>query len=392
VNNLARLLQNIIFLSSLFLASILACESLAADQFAEAAKDLAEKILKSGRLENVEFAFQSRCTLTAKDVGAARKALESELRARGVRFASGVQANAKLKITISENLRQIVWIAEIQQEQASRVVISTQARPQETPPQEIAPQMAIQMKQLFKQRDSLLDINWQGDELITLDSQKVALYRRKNDSWQLENSTPLNPPSPFPRDVRGRLFAQDASIQAYVPGLSCSGSIQSSLTLNCSQESRAWPIGVDNLSSKYQVNYFLSENLPPFYSAASTTDDGVDLLAIAGVDGRAYLNEKAARQVGAIDNWGDEIASIEAGCGAGKPILVSLPRDPMERGAIQAFEIVHRKPVVVSSIVEFPGPVTALWAIRGQNAAIAVARNLKTGNYAAFHLSISCSR
>jgi hypothetical protein len=392
VNNFSRFFQYIIAVSAVFLAPMLIGTSFAANPYVETARELAEKILQSGRLENVAFSFQSRSSLEAKDISFARKALESELRARGVRFTGESQANARLQITISENLNQLVWVAEILQEQTSRVSIATQDRPQQAPRQETALQLSIQMKRIYEQRDPILDVNWQGDQLLALDPQKIALYRRKNESWELENSLPLNSTSPFLRDIRGRLTTnQNLSIQAYLPDLSCTGSISPPLILSCSQESRPWPIGIDGLSPTYQTNYFLAEGLPPFYSAAAVIDDGVDLLAVAGIDGQAYLFEKAARKVGSIDNWGDEIAAIDAGCGSRKQILASLARDPLDRGVIQAFELVHRKPVAVSSMVEFPGPITALWAI-GQNAAIAVARNLITENYAAFHLSISCGR
>lgn len=345
----------------------------------------------AGPLKDAGFTFQVRSSLGTKEGIVARKALESELRSRGVRLAKNPQSGVAIRVTLSENLQHYVWIAEIQQAQTSSLLMTTQPRPQE-PSQETTLRMAIQAKLLFEQNDPMLDLSWQNDELLVLEPQRLVFYRRKNGLWELDSSTALKVSSPFPRDIRGKLSYEGDAIQVYLPGLSCSGTIRPSFTLNCSQEATPWPIGLNGLTPKYQKNYFILENLPPFFSAAAIADDGADLMAIAGLDGRTYLFEKSATQAGVIDSWGSDIAGVDAGCGSRRQILTALANNAIERGAIQAFEIVHRKAVAVSAIFEFPGPVTALWPIPAQDAAIAVTRDLKTGKYAAFHLSISCGR
>jgi hypothetical protein len=340
-------------------------------------------------LKDAGLTFQARSSLGTKEIIVARKALESELRNRGVRLAKNPKSAVTIKVTLSENLKQYVWIAEIQQAQTSRLLMTTQPRQQE-PSLEEGLRMTIQAKLLFEQNDPVLDVRWQNDELLVLEPQRLALYRRKNGLWELDSSMPLKA-YPFHRDIRGKLSTDGDALQVHIPGLSCSGTIRPSFTLNCSQEATPWPIGLNGLTPKYQRNYFILDNLPPFFSAATIADDGADLMAIAGLNGRTYLFDKSATQAGVIDSWGGDIAGVDAGCGPRRQILAALAKDPLERGAIQAFEIVHRKAVAVSSVVEFPGPVTALWSVPAQDAAIAVTRDLKAGKYAAFHLSVSCS-
>jgi hypothetical protein len=390
VNNLARHFQKLILICVTLL--VFSDQTLAADLYTEAARELVEKIMKNaGPLKDAGFTFQSRSSLGTKESIVARKALENELRGRGVRLAKNPQSAVTIKVTLSENLQQYVWIAEIQQAQTSSLLMTTQPRQQE-PSLETTLRMAIQVKLLFEQNDPMLDISWQNDEMLVLEPQRLVFYRRKNGQWELDSSTPLKISAPFPRDIRGKLSYEGDAIQVHLPGLSCSGTIRPSFTLNCSQEATPWIIGLNGLTPKYQRNYFILENLPPFFSAAAITDDGADLTALAGLDGRTYLFEKSATQAGVIDSWGGDIAGVEAGCGSRRQILAALANSALERGAIQAFEIVHRKAVAVSSIYEFPGPVTALWPVPAQDAAIAVTRDLKTGKYAAFHLSISCGR
>jgi hypothetical protein len=391
VNKLAQKI-NIIFLiyAALILAAFPAHIS-AADSYVEAARELAGKIVTNmGLSEDVGFAFQSLASLEGKEAAAARRAIEIELKAKGMRLAGDSQSIAKIRVTLSESFQQYVWTAEIRKDQSYSVVIATQPRTPEAPPKDAALRMSIQAKLLYEQNDPILDARLMGDALLILDPQRLSLYQHKNDQWELASATPLKNLKPL-RDMRGRLFNAGDSIQVYLPGQLCSGTSKPSLILNCSQESH-WPIGIGGMTPISDKNYFILEGLPAFFSAAGVEEDGTELLAIAGIDGRTFLFDKAAGQVGTLEGWGSDIASVNAGCATRRQILAALATDPMEYGVIQAFEVQHRKAIATSSTVEFPGPITALWPVQDQNAAIAVSHDLKTGRYAAFHLSISCSR
>ena len=73
-------------------------------------------------------------------------------------------------------------------------------------------------------------------------------------------------------------------------------------------------------------------------------------------------------------------------------LLVTRPGDWTQPDAIQAFEIIERQVVAISQPVEFDGPVTALWPASDGKSVAAVVRNLKTGQYEAYRLTISCSQ
>ncbi|MGH8246529.1 MAG: hypothetical protein ACREUU_08855 [Gammaproteobacteria bacterium] len=139
-------------------------------------------------------------------------------------------------------------------------------------------------------------------------------------------------------------------------------------------------------------NFFVRDNLPPFFSVAGVEDQGNVYWIFAGLDGRARLYDKALAPAGTFSGWGSDIAGIETRCGSGRQVLVTRPSDSIEPDSIQAFEIVNQQAVATSPPLELPGPVTALWQAEGKNAAVVVSRSLKTGRYAAFHLSISCGR
>ncbi len=364
----------------------------AADSFAEAARELAGGILaKLGSPDNVGFTFHSITSLGAQEVEAARRALENELLSRGVRFTTDLQTAAKIRVTLSENLQQYVWVAEIQRDQNHDLVMATQARA-DAPLKDAALRMAIQAKLIYEQNDPILDLQLLNEELVVLDPGRLALYRRNNNQWELVHSATIKGSRPLPRDPRGRFSISGDTIQVYLSGMSCSGTMKPAFGLECSQEETPWPLAFGSVNLASGRNYFVKEDMPAFYSASRVSDDGTELWIVAGTDGRTLLLDRALSQVGTLDGWGSDMATVNSGCGTGRQILAALPTDPTEIGAVQAFEILHRKAVAASSAAEFPGPITALWAVSNQDAAVAVSRDINTGRYAAFYLSISCSR
>jgi hypothetical protein len=390
VKSFAKIYQNIVLIC-LTLFAFLPGRLFAADPYADAARELAGKIMANiGPITEVGFTFQSLASLGTKEAAGARQAIENELRGRGLKPVKDSQSANRIKVTLAENYQQYIWIAEIRRDASRQVVMTAQARISETPAHAL--RMTIQSRLLYEQNDPILDVKLLDDDMLLLDPTRIALFRRQNDVWKNANSTPLKSPNSLPRDVRGRLGDAGNALQAHIPGLSCSGTIKPAFEWSCSQDETPWPLNFGGGTPAFTKNFFVQENMPAFFSAARVEDDGTELLILAGTDGRTYLFDKAAGQAGKIEGWGSEIAAVDSECGARRQVFASLPTDPLERGVIQAFEITHRKAVAASSTVEFPGPITALWPVTNQNAAIAVSRNIKTGRYAAFSLSIACSR
>ncbi len=393
MNVLAQALKDIIPVIAMSLLLAFPEHASAADPFAEAARELANKIVTDiGPLESVGFTFQTITSLGPREIAAARQAIENELRAQGLRFAADSQTTVKVQVTLSENYRQFIWIAEIRGDQRQDLLMTTQIHSPIPSSKEAALRMAVQARQIYEQNDPVLDLKLLNEELLVLDPDQLTLYHRSNDQWEIEHAVPIKGQGLMARDPRGRLSDAGDTIRIHLPGLSCNGTIKPALGLECSQQDSPWPLPIENVNLAPGWNYFVRDGLPDFFSASSVKEDGTDLWIVAGVDGHTYLLDRSMAKVGTVEGWGNDIASIDSGCGTGRQILATLPRDPLERGAIQAFEIVNHRAVVASSSVEFPGPITALWPVINQNAAIAVSRDLKTGRYAAFHLSISCGR
>jgi hypothetical protein len=226
----------------------------------------------------------------------------------------------------------------------------------------------------------MLDAAAAGDALIVLEPGEVAVYRRREGRWDRQSAAPL-PEKVWPRDLRGRLALEDDSLQAFLPGVLCTGKWQPEVTLACTASDGPWPGGAPLAKNR---NYFEADRLPPFYSAARATE----YTLLAGVDGRVRLLDGALEAPATFGGWGSDIAVVQKACGS--TVIATRAGDAGDADSVEGFEIAGREPVAVTPTLEFPGPVTALWA--GESSAVAICRDLKTGQYAAFRLTITCSR
>jgi hypothetical protein len=119
-------------------------------------------------------------------------------------------------------------------------------------------------------------------------------------------------------------------------------------------------------------------------------DRGGALWLLAGTDGRVHSYSSRFEAGASWGGWGSDIAAIESGCRSPRlPLLATNTGDSTVTDAVGAYAIVDGLPQTFAAPVNLPGPVTALWAARGTG--FAVSKNLRTGRYAAFSLSISCN-
>jgi len=314
-------------------------------------------------------------------------ALERELRGLGINTAA--QGGTVVKVTLSENFRGLVWVAEIRGE----VVIEERPRPPEAA---ATVSLVIEKKKLLEQELRILDIAPLGHSLLVLDAESVSVY----ESSQRKMGIRLPISRPLPRDLRGRLFVQGDVYQAYLPGLTCNGNTANGLSISCRDEG-LWPLGPNargmsiptrNFFENFVLPDGLQKRMPPFFTAVQLPDHGHADWAFAATDGRTHLYN-ATFEPGPISNgWGSDLAAIGSECGSRTLLLATGTGDDTAPDFVQAFELTDSAPHPIGDPVSFPGPVTALWAASEHGTALAVSRDLKSGRYAAFRLAIPCSR
>jgi hypothetical protein len=373
----------------------------AADDLAGAARDLARKTAAfTGRGESAAISYRNLSSLGSAELGELRAAFEATLKQSGCRASENTGAT-EARLTLSQSPTQYLLIEEARKGDDRQVWIASWPRSGSGASKLSG--ISLDRKQVWRQNEQILDIAFTPAGMLVLSPSKVSLYGRNGDSWELRQAAPLASPKPWPRDLRGRIRATGAAFQAFLPGLSCSGTADGSLTMSCRLGDEPWVLesgsrGILLANFAANRNYFdgrvvlqtgARKNAGPFYSAASVEEQGRTLWLLAMVDGRTQISDASLESTGSILNWGSDIAGIDAHCGPPSQILATRPGDGSEPDAVQAFAIVDRAPAPLTPPTIFPGPVTALWT-SGGSAALAVARDLAAGDYVAYVITVAC--
>ena len=378
-------------------------------------------------------------SLRADETAEVRRALAAELRHQGVRLVASRQSRGKalapgadrrshepdrVLVTLSENVQGYLWVAQIQRSteknEAPEVIMLETLRPQSGLPTRAPVSLVVLKALVWEQNEPILDlvaVGSAGAASLVLSPSKVSLLGPPSQagvasegSAHTQQSIPLPHSGPWPRDPRGRLaFESEGSFDAYLPGAKCHGTLLPALALDCQDTDAAWPVttGIGRATFAARRNFFVGRvttsegeaslgedrQVPPFFSVAAVPGATGTLWLFNGVDGRVRARVAGnGREIAAFEGWGSDVAAIRADCARRWLVLADIARESSEPDAVRAYEIAHAEPVAASPAVEFPGPITALWSEGDGGSALAVSRNLGTGRYEAYRLSVSCGQ
>jgi hypothetical protein len=374
----------------------------AADDLASAARELAAKTAEfAGAGTAVASAWRNASSLSSSELEQAKAAFETALRRAGAR--PGESSAVQIQLTLSENPTQYLLVEEARRGDERQVWIASW--PRGAPPgQRVPPGVSLDRKLVWEQDEQILDLAFPAAGMLVLSPSRLALYTKVNGQWQLRQNVPLAPEKPWPRDLRGRLRVTGANFQVWLPGTTCNGSVDP-LAMECRASDQPWVLesgSMDLLLANFASarNYFdgrvviqtgSPRAVPPFYSAAAVEERSQTYWALALVDGHTQLFDAALNLVSGnmATAWGSDIAGVDARCGPPSQVLATRADDGSDRDAIQSFAISGNAPLPVTAPSTFSGPVTALWT-SGGTSAIAVARDLSTGRYAAYVITVAC--
>ena len=387
-------------------------ESQRDDSLAAAARELARKVASSGgaaiqgklsvapspvNLSSVpSFEFQKACNVF-------RDEIEQQTNAS---YAGGSQEiePASVSITLADNLRGFLWIAQVTQGLARQTFFVPVPGEIVAQANQLGPSVILQKEFLLSEPDRILDVDLlftqQGasPQLLVLQPERIVLFAQQNGAWHLQSQTPIGHSSPWPRDLRGRLQPGTDGEEAVLPGVTCTVSTSNALSVSCKSAGTGWlfslgfpraftflPTAVASGNTftfpvlGSQQFYSLAVIAPPASSGAS-----VPLIATSP-DGRAILSDGSATPVASFPNWGSDVAALYSPSRALWPLLTTHTGDWTVPDSIQAFDIIDGQAAPVSSELSFDGPITALWS-ESENTALAVSRNVKTGMYEAYFI------
>ncbi len=218
------------------------------------------------------------------------------LAARGVRVVENGEG-ARVSAECSTNLRERACAAEIRRGDDRRVVITTRARDRGQNADE-APIVAIELRPVYAQRRAMLDVAEAGDRLLVLTPESVSLVANDAAGSRSIASRPIETSRVWPRDVRGRLRVAGSGFEAFLPGVTCRGTV-APFALACADESESWPLGLANSGIAPSRNAFSTPDGFTFYEAAAL--GGGRWLAVGerggGARGRRRPSGRISRQL-----------------------------------------------------------------------------------------------
>ena len=394
-------------------------------------QQLAKKIVAVTGPGTVSLTVENRSSLGRRDSEVVQNGLRSVLEQSGIHFVKSDQAAASIALTLSENESSYVWVAEIHQGagESAVVMVSVPRSGRSLSGYESMP-VALRKLSLWTQEGKILDLavleeNPIPSRIAVLGAEDISVYRAaQNGKWQLEQALQISHNGAWPLDVRGRLVpTPDHNLSGYLPGAICRVNLTATpLSIACHASDDPWPISTTTTSPTVfpsagsnpatggpvaplagffapTRNYFTGVLSPAvgkfstvskFYTAAFVPREKYTLWLFASADGRVHLIDGMNDQPSGF-SWGSDIAAVRTTCGAGAQVLATTAGDQAQ-DSIRAYEFPDRDPVAVSTAVDFPGPVSALWTESRGDSAIAIARNRDTGSYEAFRLSLGCGQ
>jgi len=392
--------------ASLLALLLLLAPVLRAADWALPESQLAQNIITVTGPGAVALDITNRSSLSQTDVDAISREVRARLEALGLRFVNPDQAAATVKISLSEDLQNYVWVAEIHQGAAeSSVVMVSTARSGAPVLNQETSRVVVHKALLWSQPQQILDVavmDGNPTDMAVLDANQVSLYRLQGGRWQVLQALPISHVHPWPRDLRGRLvLSKDHLFDVYLPGVFCRSTANLPLALDCTESDDPWPVGAGPVSLNAfftpSRNYFTGAlalgkqtAAPPFYSAAPLPRDNYTLWVFAAVDGSLHLLDGMTDQE-RLPGWGSDIASVRGPCGTNSTVLAASGGEGTGE-TLRAYDVPDRDPMPVSPALEFHGPITALWTETNGTMAIAISRNPETRDYEAFRLSLTCGQ
>jgi len=307
------------------------------------------------------------------------------LSARGVRVVD--TADISIDATCGSNLREYVCAARVVKASGISRIFTTRARDAAGA---IAsdPVVAIDVTPIYAQRAPMLDVAEAGDQLLVLTPDAVSLVANAAGGGRVVASQPIRTARVWPRDLRGMLHASGGTFEAFLPGVTCRGTV-APFAVRCADESQAWPIGLDNSGVAPSRNTFATPEGLTFYEAASI--DGGRWLVVGEQGVLTFLD--ARRRPAARADAVDHAAGFADSCGSDAMYVVTSARSPETGGeTLRLARVASDRLVSMPSTVALRGVMTSLWTTPAAKVATAIIHDVDAGRYEAVHIRVSCAR
>jgi hypothetical protein len=361
-------------------------------------------------------------TIQTSEIPAIRRLLEQDLKAHGV-LASGAESANTIRVTLSENARERLWVAEVMEGSETHLTM-VHVDVSSIPVAATDARMVLRKEKIagllnrigggVRENPILAAVEING-HFVVMYADRISVFSSGPGGWTEANSFLLE--RNLGRDPRGVLLGTaSGGFIAYAAGTECSGSYSlplggatadSGWNVRCRTSDDPWPVyqsGDASAALPLKAFYNQARN---FFTGIVTPSIGVDLpafydagmipraaggaaLLMAGVDGKVELVENGTmRTTAGTRDWGSDFAVVRTGCGAGTQVIASSSGEA-GNDSLRAFEIPALEAVASSGPLAMNGTVTALWTAQDGKSAFAVVRNA-AGDYEVDRVTALCN-
>jgi hypothetical protein len=365
-------------------------------------------------------------SIASSDVNSIRQLIEQDLKVRGIALSNGESANT-IRITLSQNDRVRLWVAEVIQGNETRIVM---VETDGDRPSQSAEEAHIVLRKerymgasdlesatAYPLRAPIVGTIETPHGVVVFRPHEAVILQGAPGAWRVQKHIDLNH-APESRDPRALLVASadGNAFTAFLGGSECDGTYGSATnaaapaadewTIHCHASDEPWPIlqsGDPANSARLKAfynsarNYFtgvvtpgIGVDLLPFYAAALLPHSSGVAMLIGGIDGKVQLADNGVLQpVSGTRDWGSDFAVLRSGCGSGAQVIVA-GSGAAESDSLRAYDLSAQEAVGSSAPLAMAGSVTALWTAADGRSVLAAVRRA-SGDYEVDRVSALCN-
>ena len=404
-----------IAMAMLWITSMLATAAEAPGPWAQPAASLAEQIAAVLGPGQAHLTIRNNSSLTTEQIPAIRLLLEQQLKSHGVQASGAESANA-IHVTLSENLHERLWIAEIIEGNQTHVAM---ARVDAAVQVEQSPSSGLTLRKqaLLTIDEPVLavlemspspgsagppvaaDPGAVADPLVLVSPDDVILFSHGEAGWEQQKRFAIGQLKALSRDPRAVVVPtpDGQGFELSAGEVACAGALQQGeWTIRCRESDDPWPLSAPDPASTNRAlapglplrafynsarNYFtgvvtpaVGIELPPFYWALVLPRvDGAGLL-LNGIDGKIQIVESGAIEaITGTRDWGSDFALLHSGCGTGSQIIASGAGQAIA-DSLRAYELPAHEAIAAGDSLAMGGTVTALSTSADGKSVIAILR------------------
>lgn len=382
------------------------------DQPAAALAGEVAEVLGPGQARLV---IRNQSTISIDEVPAIRRLIEQDLKAHGVQVSGGESASV-IRVTLSENVRERLWVAEVIEGSEAHVTMVHVERGTQ-PAAQTGGGMMLRKEAVLATKEPVVALLVQSNALVALEPEEIVLYGKTPNGWQEQKRVPIGQKRALARDPHGVILpTQDGSgFEAVVAAVECNGAFPAAegfgaSSVRCHESDDPWPIAVNgnaggaavapiSLKGFYNAarDYFtgvvapgVGVDLPAFYSAVLLPRPSGGGLLIGGIDGKVQLVENGAlRAVSGTRDWGGDFAALHSGCGSSAQVIASSSGEAVS-DSLRAYEIPALEATPASAPLAMDGTVMALWTAPDGKSVLASVRHAE-GSYEVDRVTALCN-